>query len=310
MENSGSEKPGNKGSQGFILPGHNQKKFVNIYEDPNFREDLEKNANRFGNASCPICRGLGILFDPLGGGKARGAFYLCRCLESQKKTNEPPYEYYSEEKNSILPCPTKKARLAIEKMDRILLQSGIPEKYKNIFFFSINAGDLLIATAYAGDVVRDFPEKKTAGLYLHGQTGSGKTMLSTVVLNEIIRLYQTQVRYAKISRDIIGKLRASFNTNSEYYGEGRQIEEELAKVPVLVIDDFGVQKESPWVNSVLYDLIDARYENELLTILTSNEPLDSLKEISGGRVYSRLREMCLEIHIDAPDYRLSHAKSI
>ena len=55
---------------------------------------------------------------------------------------------------------------------------------------------------------------------------------------------------------------------------------------------------------MLYDLIDARYEHGLLTIITSNEPMESWREISGGRIYSRLRQMTTEIEIDAPDYRL------
>ncbi len=79
-------------------------------------------------------------------------------------------------------------------------------------------------------------------------------------------------------------------------------------MPALVIDDFGIHNESDWVNSVLYDLIDARYENNLLTIITSNDPLDAWKELAKGRVYSRLREICIEIQIDAPDYRLRESK--
>ncbi|MBK8395744.1 MAG: ATP-binding protein [Leptospiraceae bacterium] len=49
---------------------------------------------------------------------------------------------------------------------------------------------------------------------------------------------------------------------------------------MLVLDDFGVQKETAWAMEKIYDLIDTRYENRRLTIVTSNKPMESLKEFS------------------------------
>ncbi|MDH5655829.1 MAG: ATP-binding protein, partial [Spirochaetia bacterium] len=236
------------------------------------------------------------------------------CLKKNAKSTEFPYLYYDENSNSMIPCPSRNARLAIDKMHKLQRDSGIPGRYlwKFISSIDIHSDDpsgkknqsLLIALDNAIDTISKFGLDQIQGMYLYGPTGSGKTLMSCFVLNELIRLYLAPVRYAKISRDVLGKLRASFNPNSEIYGESRKIEEELATVKALVIDDFGVHKETEWVNSVLYDLIDARYENNLLTIITSNEPMESLKEISNKRIYSRLREMCSEIHMDMPDYRL------
>ena len=283
--------------------------------DKNLKERLETNAVRFGEQDCRICNGLGHIFDPFGGGKDRGAFVLCDCMKQKAKSNDFPYLYYDDSTNTMLPCPARDARLAIEKIHRLQRDSGIPDRYKWKFISSIDIysegsgsgqknPSLLIALDIAIDTINLFGTGNMQGMYLHGPTGSGKTLLSCFVLNELIRLYLVPVRYAKISRDVLGKLRASFNPNSEIYGEGRKIEEELANVQALVIDDFGVHKETEWVNSVLYDLIDARYENNLLTIITSNEPMEALKEISNKRIYSRLREMCSEIHMDMPDYRM------
>jgi len=84
---------------------------------------------------------------------------------------------------------------------------------------------------------------------------------------------------------------------------------EFADIDVLVIDDFGVQKDSDWVNSKLYDLIDSRYEKEKITLLTSNSPLSDWKEKGEGRVYSRLCEMTHEIKLECPDYRLKFQMS-
>jgi len=278
-----------------------------------FTADLIQNAPAYGVEGCRLCLGLGIVFDPQGAGPTRGAFTVCECLKASCLCEgRPPYDYYNAEKNAMLPCVDRQARLALDRIAFFRRKSAIPGRYQDVFLdLSLRYDHLegpartmfLVALDEAREVVKTY-QSQPRGLYLYGPTGSGKTLLSCAILNEILRLYQTGVQYAKISRDVLGKLKATFNPNSENYGEGQAIEERLARVPALVIDDFGVHRESPWVNSVLYDLIDARYENQLLTILTSNEPLDSWKEISGGRVYSRLHEMCRVVHIETPDYRL------
>lgn len=219
--------------------------------------------------------------------------------------------YFDESKQAMVPCPTRPARLALERTKILDRSSGIPNRYRGKFIDSFYPEadpqqNLDFALDFAVDVIRNFAEKGSVrGLYLHGPTGSGKTHLSCAILNELIRLYQIEAHYAKISRDILGKLRETFNPASSVYGEGRKIEAALASYPALVIDDFGVHRETEWVNSVLYDLIDTRYENEKLTILTSNEPIESWQEMNSRRLYSRLREMCSPVLMDAPDYRLN-----
>ncbi|MBW7858441.1 MAG: ATP-binding protein [Leptonema sp. (in: Bacteria)] len=281
------------------------------------KRQLESNAKGYGQIDCKICHGMGIFYDPFfGQTKRMGSYRLCKCVEEQTVCDgNPPYEYFDFEKNAVVACPTKPARLVLQQILELERNSGIPDRYRGRLIESVDiSGDssmnVLIALDHAAHAIQSFGSNQVKGLYLYGPTGAGKTLLSCVILNELIRLYRADAHYAKISRDIIGKLRDTFNPQSEAYGEGRRIEQELGKYPALVIDDFGVQRESPWVNSVLYDLIDTRYENNLLTILTSNEPMDSWKEIAGGRVLSRLREMCLEIHMEAPDFRLRESKSI
>lgn len=269
---------------------------------------------RKGPATCNVCFDTGLVYDLAVRRDDRGGYVLCECQKRISKCEgRPPYEFYDPQTRTMLPCPSKPARIALNKLRLLENRSDIPRRYAGKFLrdILIDEFDINAAVDFAFNIVTSFKSGETPqGLYLHGGTGSGKTLLSCAILNELMRFYQVRVRYAKISRDILGRLRASFNPNSEFYGEGRRIEQDLATVPALVIDDFGVHKETDWVNQVLYDLIDARYENNLLTILTSNEPMDSWKEISGGRVYSRLREICLELHVEAPDYRIQHSRAV
>jgi DNA replication protein DnaC len=91
---------------------------------------------------------------------------------------------------------------------------------------------------------------------------------------------------------------------SETYGQSARIERLFAEVDVLVIDDFGVQRDSAWEQETLYNLVDARYEAEKFTIITSNNnPEKSMKEFSEGRVLSRIKEMCRIMELSGKDYR-------
>lgn len=283
------------------------------------RNRLQANAPTHGVPGCPDCQGLGLLFDPQAG--RVGAYELCSCTRKQCKCGaEPPYLFFDETRNGMVPCPARGAHIALNRIVELNRRSGVPSRFQNRFLDTLDTKDpgisLLIAMDHAVEIIfqyglRNQPDApEIQGLYLYGSTGTGKTHIACTIINELIRLYQVEAHYAKISRDILNRIRESFNTASQSYGMGGRIEKELASYPALVIDDFGVHRESDWVNQTLYDLIDTRYEKNLLTILTSNEPMESWKGLFGGRLYSRLRQICIEIHLDGEDYRLRESRSI
>ena len=283
------------------------------------RSRLQAHAPRYGVEGCPVCQGLGIVFDPQAG--KMGAYELCQCNKKRCQCGgQAPFMYFDESHNPMVPGPAREAYLALERIIRLNRNSGVPARFQNRFLDTLDTKDpgisLLIAMDHAVEIIYQYGRRKDPdapdiqGLYLYGSTGTGKTHIACTIVNELIRLYQVEAHYAKISRDILNRIRESFNTSSDSYGMGGRIEKELASYEALVIDDFGVHRESPWVNSTLYDLIDSRYEKNLLTILTSNEPMDSWKDLFGGRVYSRLKQVCIEIHLDGEDYRLRESRSI
>ncbi|MCH7503789.1 MAG: hypothetical protein IIA10_10600 [Proteobacteria bacterium] len=54
---------------------------------------------------------------------------------------------------------------------------------------------------------------------------------------------------------------------------------------------------------VLYQLIDARYGDERFTVVTTNQPLEEIRQMWDGRIYSRLTEMCRIVDLRGSDYR-------
>lgn len=105
--------------------------------------------------------------------------------------------------------------------------------------------------------------KKGMGLYIYsGTKGSGKTLLASIILNEISRRYAVNTKFVSVL-DFIEMTKRGFNDEG---GEVKMI----YNAAVLVVDDLGVQMSKEWIESSLYQLINYRYINKLVTIYTSN----------------------------------------
>ena len=224
---------------------------------------------------------------------------LCRC------GGEPPYYYM--DAGRIMDCPCRDVRIRIQRIKQIYGNSGIEKKFLWKFLGDFKTTNKLAndAKTAAFSIARDFPNVKK-GLFLWGNPGTGKTMLSTIILTELICRNAIEGRFVKISRNFFNLLKESFNSSSDNYGQSAGIQRELHEVDVLVLDDFGVQIKSPWAHETLYNLVDARYENEKFTIFTSNHnPLKTYADLSEGRVLSRLREMCRIMELSGDDYRVN-----
>jgi DNA replication protein DnaC len=76
---------------------------------------------------------------------------------------------------------------------------------------------------------------------------------------------------------------------------------------LLVIDDLGQQKSAEnWLDDILFRIIDARYQNKRVTIITSNIELQKLR--LDDRVSDRLNKMCQTIPLPDFSYRQKESK--
>jgi DNA replication protein DnaC len=99
--------------------------------------------------------------------------------------------------------------------------------------------------------------------------------------------------------------------------------EPVLKAELLVLDDVGSSKPSLWALETVGHVLNTRYNEKRVTVLTTNyldtDPAavagprvagmrapsieDTLTERVGKRIRSRLYEMCRTVEISAPDYR-------
>ena len=254
---------------------------------------------------CDYCDKSGIVYTPGFELISQVPLSPCpKCVETKCKCDKKkPYFYFEEDE--IKDCYCRGIRIKIDKINKIYSRSGIDKKFLWKRFNDFEAGNKLANNAKnsAYDIVRKFPDVKK-GLFLWGNPGTGKTLLSSIILTELMIRHATEGRFIKISRTYFNRLKATFVEGSKTYGQSSEIEKELNMTDVLVIDDFGVQRDSAWEQETLYNLVDARYEAEKFTIFTSNNnPNKSFKELSDGRILSRIKEMCQILELSGDDYR-------
>ncbi|HDP81065.1 MAG TPA: cell division protein ZapE [Spirochaetes bacterium] len=258
-----------------------------------------------GQKFCSFCDYTGIVRNPYF--KEMGDVPLSPCPKCVQAHcvcgGVDPYYYF--ENDEIKDCHCREIRMKIDRINAIYQNSGIDRKYRWRFFDTYDSISKMSSDAKSAayDLVKKFP-KVGKGLYLWGNPGTGKTLLSSIILTELIIRHAIDGRFIKISRTFFNRLRETFNEGSATYGESGRILHELENVDVLVVDDFGVQRDSAWEIETLYNLVDARYEAEKFTIFTSNnDPFKALKELSGGRILSRIKEMCTIMEVSGQDYR-------
>lgn len=168
-----------------------------------------------------------------------------------------------------------------------------------------NGQDIPAARRLKAVFLRDYIESKkesTKGLYLWGEPGRGKTYFAYILLNELIFRFVKPGKFISLSKSF-HEIRRTFDESSDTHGQAMPMIDVLSNVPYLVIDDFGVQRNTEWEMEILYNLIDARYANRRLTFVTTNQKVDELKDLAQGRIYSRFLEMCHIIHVDGHDFR-------
>lgn len=135
-------------------------------------------------------------------------------------------------------------------------------------------------------------------VWLWGRPGCGKTHLATAAAIAAVE------NGMKAERWLVAELTARLREASMSDGEGRIIDR-IRGASLLVLDDLGVERPTQFGLECLYRIIDARYECELRTIVTSNANPSVVARSIGGRLHSRLVGMCSVIEIDGPDHRIT-----
>lgn len=190
--------------------------------------------------------------------------------------------------------------------------AAIPKRYLHCWIDEFNDSgnpSLLSAKRRVTEFVDCWTGSADRGLMLMGGCGVGKTHLAVAALQEIIRSGKPGRMLFSNFQDLIQEIQASFS--SEQAPSKSEILQPLLESDLLVLDELGSQKPTPFVHEVLYFIINSRYNDEKATIFTTNyldDPRDpkeeNLASRIGERLRSRLHEMAERVIIESDDYRV------
>lgn len=185
----------------------------------------------------------------------------------------------------------------------------IPEAFKDLtiksFEVSIyddkNHSIAVRAKNIAVQYVKKFDEMSAIGkgLFLYStKRGSGKTRLIISVGNALIKVHKQRTRFIT-TLDLLDKIKESYDPESNF--NEQKLLSEFCEIPVLILDDIGTEKTTPWVREVFFKILNTRMTNLKVTLVTSNLSIDDLEH--DERIKSRLRKMCIEVKMPEQDIR-------
>ena len=169
----------------------------------------------------------------------------------------------------------ERARLHYEKVQRLKLQ-GFTDWAMQHWTFANDHGQnpqMQLAQQY----VAHWPEmrEKNVGLLLWGGVGTGKSFMAGCIANALME-------------------------------QRNEVVDRLCGYPLLVIDDFGMERGTEYALEQIYNIIDSRYRSQKPLIVTTNLTLTELKnpqDTAHARIYDRLLELCTPIACTGPSMR-------
>ncbi|MBN2053351.1 ATP-binding protein [bacterium] len=195
---------------------------------------------------------------------------------------------------------------------RLFQEAGIPQRYFDctIASFQTDIGganpSAKAAQESAWQFIKDFPGQG-AGLLFMGPCGVGKTHLAVGILKYLMDTYHTSCLFYDF-RQLLQDIRSTYNANSSL--SESEIFDRISKAKVLLLDELGAEKLSGWLLDTLTYLINFRYNNKQIMIITTNyldnavrEGDELLQDRIGNRLRSRLYEMCQTVVMGGQDYR-------
>jgi DNA replication protein DnaC len=202
-----------------------------------------------------------------------------------------------------IPCPCRRP----DRFKKLLAAARIPPRYAKCSFNTFKSAPGTSqdnALLLAQNLVNDFPVDR--GLLFMGPAGVGKTHLAVAIIRGLIEKGFPGI-FCEFG-SLLKEIQDSYNPISK--SSELKVLAPVYQTDVLVLDELGATIPTDWVRDTMYQIINKRYNDQKLTIFTTNysdargsDKEQVLEDRIGTRLRSRLYEMCKKVVMDGGDYR-------
>lgn len=215
-------------------------------------------------------------------GKEKKPYTPCKCARELRDAEEQARQ-------------AQDLRIEVNRLRKL----GFPDSEMADWTFANDDGTDPKTTSIAHKYVDNFPEmkKRGKGLLLYGPVGTGKTYAAACIANELISQGRPCLvtNFARITNTLQGM----------FEGKQRYLDD-FNRLDLLVIDDLAAERDTSYMNEMIFNIIDSRYRSGKPLIVTTNltqAELTAPVSVDRRRVYSRLFEMCVPIEVKGTDRR-------
>jgi len=158
----------------------------------------------------------------------------------------------------------------------------IPKRYRGASFESFETKSNIVAEIKE---IIDSGKWEDPILFTGNGTGCGKTHLAICTIVEMARRTAEDLVFINFS-DLMGEIFASIKDSAN--GSVDSIIRKYSNVFILCIDDLGAEHTTAYSTSVLYRILNNRYNSMKATIVTTNLSGDEICESYDKRIFSRM----------------------
>jgi DNA replication protein DnaC len=127
-------------------------------------------------------------------------------------------------------------------------------------------------------------KEQNVGLLFFGAKGTGKSFYAACIANAIA---EKQILTAFTSTANLMNILSTWDKTETM--------DAICRVPLLVLDDLGAERDTTYSAELMYNVFDSRCKARKPTIVTTNFDLKDMaeeKDLWRSRIYDRVTEMC------------------
>lgn len=216
-------------------------------------------------------------------GRPRKQWIMCDCMIDKQTTAEQDL----------------KMRMQKEKVERLRV-AGMPKLEMKNHTFENDNGSHPENMKLCREFVNKFDEiyEKGTTLLFYGPTGTGKSYAANAIANALIDkgIPVLTTTFGMLSNQVMA---APFEERMAFYSN-------LNQYPLIVIDDFGAERNTEFMEELIFRIFNDRENAKKPMLLSTNLSVDFFKnppDDAWHRISSRLFKRCYPVKFDGEDQR-------